>query len=290
MQSSQPLVSVVIACYNHEQFVQDAIQSVIDQIYNNIELIIIDDGSKDSSVAKIKEMIELCKRRFTRFEFRSRANIGLSATLNEALEWCQGKYYSPFASDDEMLPNKTAYQVNYLEKNKEVIAVFGAVELIDCEGNRIGAISPSNRRLSFKNIILSNYTIMAPTQMIRTEVIKGLGENPYPSHIKIEDWYMWLKLAEIGTLKNIPNELVRYRIHDNNTMRNIESINNAKKYVLKEFSNNYFYQRALRLVQVTNYIAMNRKLPNISLIKENPKLLLDVIFYKKIFQFLINKI
>lgn len=290
MMYSQPLVSVVIPCYNHDQFVQDSIQSVIDQTYENIELIIIDDGSKDESVLKIREMVGLCEKRFTRFEFISRPNKGLSSTLNEALKWIEGEYYLSVASDDEMLPNKTAYQVNYLEKNKEVIAVFGAVELIDCEGNRIGAISPSNRRLSFKNIILSNYTIMAPTQMIRTEVIKGLGENPYPSHIKIEDWYMWLKLAEIGTLKNIPNELVRYRIHDNNTMRNIESINNAKKYVLKEFSNNYFYQRALRLVQVTNYIAMNRKLPNISLIKENPKLLLDVIFYKKIFQFLINKI
>ncbi|MCD2506173.1 glycosyltransferase family A protein, partial [Staphylococcus aureus] len=74
---------------------------MIDQDYENIELIIIDDGSKDNSVIKIQEMVECCKQRFTRFEFRSRANIGLSATLNEALEWCEGEYFSALASDDQ---------------------------------------------------------------------------------------------------------------------------------------------------------------------------------------------
>lgn len=79
-QSNQPLVSVVIPCYNHESFVQDSIQSVIDQPYQNIELIIIDDGSKDGSVEKIQEMIPACQERFVRFEFQYRPNKGLSAT------------------------------------------------------------------------------------------------------------------------------------------------------------------------------------------------------------------
>lgn len=59
---SHPLVSIVIPCYNHENFVQECIQSVIDQTYQNIELIIIDDGSKDGSVEKIQEMILLAKQ------------------------------------------------------------------------------------------------------------------------------------------------------------------------------------------------------------------------------------
>ena len=105
-QSNQPLVSVAIPCYNHERFVQDSIQSIIDQTYQNIELIIIDDGSRDGSVEKIKEMIPACQERFVRFEFRHRPNKGLSATLNEALEWCEGKYFSALASDDIVLKNK----------------------------------------------------------------------------------------------------------------------------------------------------------------------------------------
>ena len=132
-QSNQPLVSVVIACYNHERFVQDSIQSVIDQTYQNIELIIIDDGSKDGSVKKIQEMIPTCKERFFRFEFRYRPNKGLSATLNEALVWCQGEYYSPIASDDMMLPQKIEKQINFLLKShkNKIVGIFSGYHLID---------------------------------------------------------------------------------------------------------------------------------------------------------------
>ena len=73
---NQLLVSVVIPCYNHEKFIQDCIQSVIDQTYQNIELIIIDDGSKDSSVEIIEKMLPACEQRFVRFEFRNRPNKG----------------------------------------------------------------------------------------------------------------------------------------------------------------------------------------------------------------------
>lgn len=89
MTKQQPLVSIVIPCYNHEKYVQESIQSVIEQDYDNIELIIIDDGSSDNSVTKIKEMIQVCQKRFKRFEFRHRPNKGLCATLNEALAWCE---------------------------------------------------------------------------------------------------------------------------------------------------------------------------------------------------------
>ncbi|MFX4794149.1 glycosyltransferase, partial [Acinetobacter baumannii] len=203
-------------------FVQDCIQSVVDQTYQNIELIIIDDGSKDNSISKIEEMVEKCEKRFVRFEIRHRPNKGLSATLNEALEWCKGEYYSAIASDDKLLSNKIIDQVTFLEKETNYIALFGGVNLIDENSRKVGQIIPSSRDLSFKNIFLSNYTILAPTQLIRMSALRLIGEKPYPKDLKIEDWYMWLKLAQIGPIINIQDIFVDYRYHESNTSKNIK--------------------------------------------------------------------
>ncbi|HCJ6574862.1 TPA: glycosyltransferase family 2 protein, partial [Acinetobacter baumannii] len=115
--NEQPLVSIIIPCYNHANFVQDCIQSVIAQTYQNIELIIIDDGSKDETVEKIQKLVTQCTERFVKFEFRHRPNKGLSATLNEALEWCQGEYFSAIASDDMMLNDKIEIQIDFLKNS-----------------------------------------------------------------------------------------------------------------------------------------------------------------------------
>ena len=129
-----PLVSVVIPCYNHEQFVQDSIQSVIDQTYLNIELIIIDDGSKDSSVDKIQQMIPACEQRFTRFEFRSRPNKGLSATLNETIELANGEYWSTCSSDDLYHKDKVRLQVNSFFFNPDQLCSLTLASVVDDNG------------------------------------------------------------------------------------------------------------------------------------------------------------
>lgn len=212
------LVSIVIPCYNHEQFVQDCIQSVINQTYENIELIIIDDGSKDNSVEKIKEMLDLCEQRFVRFEFRSRPNKGLSATLNEALEWGQGEYYSAIASDDMLLPNKTAIQVEFMNSNKNIVALFGSANYID-ENNNIRTINKLlNKEYEFDKIFLNECQFYAPTQMMRLDTLIEIGG--YDPTILVEDWYMWLKMAKKGKVYCLSENLALYRIHSNNSTKN----------------------------------------------------------------------
>lgn len=244
MQSSQPLVSVVIPCYNHEQFVQDSIQSVIDQTYENIELIIIDDGSKDNSVLKIQEMIESCKKRFIRFEFRSRANIGLSATLNEALEWCEGKYFSSIASDDQMLNYKTSMQVKYLEKHDRSVAVFGAVQLIDENDQKLEKIASKARSYSFEDIIMHRHNLLAPTQMIRKKTIEDV--DGYNANLFIEDWYMWLLLSRKGEIFSMNETFALYRQHDSNISKNLIKMHEGRLKVLKEFQEYKYYTEAVK--------------------------------------------
>lgn len=273
-QSNQPLVSVVIPCYNHESFVQDSIQSVISQTYQNIELIIIDDGSKDGSVEKIQEIIPACQERFIRFEFRHRPNKGLSATLNEALEWCQGEYYSAIASDDMMLPEKTAIQVNVMQSN-DVVAICGAIQNID-ENNNLGVkFEQESRIVDFEDIIYSEYTLLAPTQMIRLDLLKVTGG--YKDGMIIEDWYMWLKLMEGGGKCLYINDILcYYRKHDDNTMKNPYKLGLGYLQVLNEFNYHPLYKKSF-IRAVWNII--------FSLIISEPKLTV-LIFFNRIYRIL----
>lgn len=247
---SKPLVSVVIPCYNHEDFVQASIQSVINQTYENIELIIIDDGSKDGSIAKIEEMTKLCEQRFVNFEFRSRPNKGLSATLNEAIEWCQGEYYSGIASDDVILSHKLKVQVEFLNSHHNVLAVFGGVQHID-ENDKIIATSLSKSRYyDFKRIIMHKFDLPAVTQLIRLQALKETGG--YDSSIILEDWYMWLKLTKHGSIYYMSEIFALYRQHDNNISKDSEKMKQGRLDVLSFFKDSKYYNKALTNIKWLN--------------------------------------
>lgn len=260
--NDQPLVSVVIPCYNHEYFVQDCIQSMIDQTYPNIELIIIDDGSSDGSVAKIQEMVDSCKQRFTRFEFRYRPNKGLSATLNEALVWCQGEYYSAIASDDMMCIEKISFQVEYFLKkmNLKIVGIFGGYYLIDKNNNIIKEEIKKEKAYNFKNLIMHNFDLPAPTAMLKLNEVKMIGG--YNENLKIEDWYMWLKLTETGSeLLYINQPLVKYRSHDDNMSKKLVLMNQERLKVLDCFSENIRYPMAkskLEWLAATDYLYIDQ--------------------------------
>ncbi len=221
LEQKKPLVSVVIPCYNHAQFVQESIQSVIDQDYDNIELIIIDDGSKDNSVEVIQQMIPACEERFVRFEFRYRPNNGLCATLNEALEWCRGEYFSPLASDDVLISQKVKDQIEKLSLlGKEYVGVFGSAQKIDSHGNVLGVLNLKNSSIyHFLDIYFHKHNLPACTQMLRTNEVRKVGG--YSEEYRIEDWYMWLKLTQNNKyLVSMPCVFSQYRTHSSNTSSN----------------------------------------------------------------------
>ena len=241
--SKLPLVSIVIPCYNHARFVQETIQSVIDQDYENIELIIIDDGSKDNSVEVIQEMIPACEERFVRFEFRYRSNKGLCATLNEALEWCEGEYLSCIASDDIMRPDKTSYQVSYLNANKNTIGVFGGVDILDDATGRVSSSLKKFRKNNFNDIFTYKHHLPAPTQMLRLAAVKSVGG--YREDLIIEDWSMWLFLTENGgTLDYLKRVFAKYRRHSGNLSGRFESMSKGRMQVLSLFKDKGNYRKA----------------------------------------------
>ncbi|WP_165914236.1 glycosyltransferase [Pseudomonas sp. IC_126] len=250
-EKENPLVSIVIPCYNHAQFVQESIQSVIDQDYENIELIIIDDGSKDSSVEAINEIISVCNERFARFEFRHRPNKGLCATLNEALEWCEGEYLSCIASDDVMYEDKVSQQVAFLERNPACEALFGAMEIIDRNSVSEKVIGKGYAEYSFKEVFLHESFLPAPSQMLRTESLKSIGG--YDESLLIEDWHMWLKLLEKGGyFVNTGKLVVKYRRHEENFSKKTDKMWSGINQILTKYKSHPLYNRALSGAMLTH--------------------------------------
>lgn len=238
-----PLVSVVVPCYNHEKYVQECIKSIIDQDYKNIELIIIDDGSSDGSVNKIEELIPECEKRFTRFEFRTRPNKGLCETLNEAINWCKGEFYSAIASDDMMLPEKTRRQVNFFKEHPECDAVFGGMYYVNDHGKIFRKRKGVVGTISFEDILLQKISLGAPTQMLRLDKLKEAG--PYPEGQFIEDWYMWLVMSHAGNIiYSIEQPLVYYRRHESNISSKVDSMNSARMAIINNFRDHPLYEKA----------------------------------------------
>ena len=124
---NQPLVTVVMSCYNHSKYVKEAIESVLQQTYTEFEFLIADDGSTDDSAEIIKQFID---KRIIFFEYNE--NTGFRA-WEELERSAKGKYITYIASDDIWRKDKLEKQVEFLEANKEYEACFSWIETIDGE-------------------------------------------------------------------------------------------------------------------------------------------------------------
>jgi alpha-1,3-rhamnosyltransferase len=214
--SSQPLVSVIIASYNHAPYIQASIESVLQQSYPNIELLVVDDGSRDDSVARIEAL-----QKVHGFDFRVQANKGLSRTLNETIERARGSLIAPFGSDDIMLPRRIATQVAYMADKPEVGICAGAIQTIDADG-RPGAKPRALplRRLDFEDVFMDRKPgAPAPTLLFRREALERVGG--FEPEVRLEDLMIELKITHAGYFIDILGEpLALYRVHDSNTYKN----------------------------------------------------------------------
>lgn len=210
-----PLVSVVIPCYNHENFIKEAIVSIVNQTYQNIELIIIDDGSKDGSVDVIKQMLSACEERFVRFEFRHRANKGLSATLNEGLSWCKGEFFTACSSDDFFSKDKISSQISFLKKNQQTKYCISLATVVD-EFSKIIETETQiynkgieDKNISFENIFLVKIHLPITGMFIMNFIKKEL--RGYDEFCFAEDFDFNLKIVNLTKIGIINRELYSYR-------------------------------------------------------------------------------
>ncbi|MDR3300470.1 MAG: glycosyltransferase [Candidatus Accumulibacter sp.] len=218
MSKHQPLVTVIIASYNHGPYIEDCILSVLGQTYPHIELLVIDDGSTDDSAERIQ-----CLQREHGFDFQVQQNQGLTRTLNTAIERAKGSLIAPFGSDDIMLPERLARQVAYMDGKPEVGICAGNIELMDAEGKPLAEKRPQGdtpfRRLDFDDVFLERKPYPpAPTLLFRRDALEKAGG--FDPQIRLEDLLIELKITRAGYYIDCLGEvLARYRKHAHNSYK-----------------------------------------------------------------------
>lgn len=195
------LVSVICVCYNHERFVRDAIQSVLDQSYKNIELIVVDDGSTDNSVSVIKSM------NVTLIDLKT--NRGYCAAFNEAWKVCKGDLIIDLAGDDELPVDRVSIGVEEFLNHDESYGVqFGDVLYSngDIHSNRF----PNPPQGDIYLNLIRRYFIAAASMMSRRSVLTML--NGYDETLAYEDFDFWIRSSRHFKYFYTPKILVHKRI------------------------------------------------------------------------------
>lgn len=241
---NNPLVSIIFPAYNHENFVQDTIKSIIAQTYQNIELLVIDDGSTDSTWKKIQEMKHECDKRFTRVVFMTQKNVGANITINRLRNLSRGEYILSTASDDMLKPQCIEKEVNFLINNPNYVLCVGNNEFLD--GNNCVCFWDKNKLSvydikdstyqtfgdylqkerkdvdffsgqfgEYRSIYIFNY--IPNGSLIRKNIMDKIGENPLEK--LIEDWWLMLQISKYGKFKYIDEILYSYRWHETNTIK-----------------------------------------------------------------------
>lgn len=226
-----PLVSVVVPCYNHEKYVKETIESILNQTYKNIELIVIDDGSKDNSPRIIQALADEYG-----FTFIHRSNKGLSATLNEGIKLSKGKYFSPCASDDIYIFDKIEKQVQFMESSPEYGMCYGKI----IEFNEIGykrkrEIKNFKSGWIFEELLKCSFAIPAITVMIKKDIYNNIGL--YDENLYIEDYDMWLRIANKYQIGFLNDYLAYYRRHETNMSKQAFKMYKAQEHILNKWSN-----------------------------------------------------
>jgi glycosyltransferase involved in cell wall biosynthesis len=208
--TASPVVSVLLPVFNGEKYLVQAIDSILGQTFRDFELLLIDDGSTDGSL-KILRKFEMLD---SRIRLTKRENRGLIATLNELLAQARGKYIARMDADDVALPGRFASQVHFLEANSNVACVGGAFELIDCAGRYLTTLSPPQGDEEVQKLILGGHGAIAhPSVMINGDCLRAVGSYD-AAYETAEDIDLWLRLGEVGELRNLPEVVLKYRLHD----------------------------------------------------------------------------
>lgn len=226
---SNPKVSVILPAYNAAAHLGKAIDSILDQTFPDFELIIINDGSTDST----SEL--LVKYQDPRIKVITQENLGLPKALNHGLAIARGIYIARQDADDISLPNRLEKQVQFLEKNERygLIGTWSQIITPDGPTNRQHVHPTSNGQIQVQ--LLINNQFVHSSVMFRASCLKMTGKySEDTNHFPPEDYDLWLKMAKYVLVANIPEILVRYLEEPNSISRTKQELINTRAALMSE--------------------------------------------------------
>lgn len=214
-----PRVTVILPCYNHGQYVGQAIESVLNQTYQDFELIITNDGSTDETVAACQPYLS---ERVRLFSFAK--NQGIAVSYNHCISQGVGEFVAVLDADNIFYPDKLEKQVNFLDQHPKMGAVLGYAKIIDQRGNDFPDPTHIYQRIFIKNnrsrfawlnhFFFKGNCLCNPSALIRRSCYETVGLY-HPCFFQLHDFDFWVRFCLEYDLQILPENLIQFRILDN---------------------------------------------------------------------------
>jgi glycosyltransferase involved in cell wall biosynthesis len=188
--------------YDGHRFLREAVDSILGQTLTDLELVIVDDGSAETT----KSLLRALATSDERIRVLERAHEGLAAALNAGLEEAHAGYVARMDADDVSSPDRLARQLELLDANPAAALVAGGVALVDEAGRQLDIVLPPQ---TFD--LLNGNTISHPTVVFRTDAVRDAGGYRLD---QAEDYDLWLRLEERHSLASFREPVLRYRLHE----------------------------------------------------------------------------
>ena len=226
-----PKVSVIIPAYNAMIYLPETIKTVLNQSFNDYEIIVINDGSSDN----IEQWFAQLQN--PKIKLISQTNKGLAAARNKGIAYSQGEYLAFLDADDLWEPTKLKKQVEILDRNPEVGLVYTWVAYIDEQGESTGrVVQPQAEDYVWQNLVERNLVECGSVPMVRSSCLAtvGLFDEDLSSFNNGEDWDMWLRIAVKYPFKVIKEPLVYYRQRLSSASKNWSAVEQSFRLVIEK--------------------------------------------------------
>lgn len=231
--STTPKVSVIMSVYNGEEFLREAIESILNQTYRNFEFIIIDDGSKDKSLKIIKSYKD------ARIVLVSRPNKGLVASLNEGIALSKGEYIARQDADDVSVLDRFEKEVKYMDKHPKTALVGSNYTIMDIKGNPLVTTNVFTHPNDLKLAQVTCNQYGHGSVMLRKSALDKVGG--YDKSVgHVEDYDLWTRLSQTYDIANFVEPLYYYRKVESGVSMSNAELQVQQTFAVRDKSFQYF--------------------------------------------------